>query len=462
MKKFTYLLLSLFGLFFFPLIASAASGKITVSGPSQAVVGNTITVTVTLSSSSSIGSWEMDLDYNKSYLQLTSSGGEAGGTGMVNYASSNAGVKSKKYTFKFKVLKTGSTTISVPSYDVYAADMSSMSITSSGRTIKLITQQELEASYSKNNDLGSLSVEGFELNPAFNKSTLEYSITVPEDTKSINILAKASDSKASVSGTGTKEVNSGNNTFNIVVRAENGNEKTYVLNVNVIDASPINVTVENKNYTVVKIRENLPTPTYYEEYTVKINDFDIPAFRNDNTKIVLIGLKNEAGDVTLFIYDEQKKEYLPYEEIGLNKLTISPLAMTESLKGYEKGKIVINNREVPAYYIQKNSRFVIIYGINIETGEKGFYEYDTKNQTVMKYNSEMIDLLETKNTLYTYIIIGFLGLFILMLILLVTLIRKNQKRKKNSLKEKKAAKNDAATEKIKKEMKEKKNSKDSQ
>ena len=199
MHKFRILLLCLLVYLFSPLVVNAASAKISVSGPSQAVVGNTITVNVTLSSSTGIGSWEMDLEYNKTYLRLTSSTGEAGGTGMVGYSSSDSGVKSKKYTFKFKVLKTGSTTVSVPNYDIYAHDMSSMNVSSSSKTIKLITQEQLEASYSKNNDLKSLSVESYEITPTFTKDTLDYSVTVPEGTKEINILASASDSRSKVS-----------------------------------------------------------------------------------------------------------------------------------------------------------------------------------------------------------------------------------------------------------------------
>ena len=73
MKKITMIFLAIICLVLMPLNTMAASGSISVTSSSTAVVGNKITVTVTLSSSTSIGSWQMDLNYDKAYLQLTGS-----------------------------------------------------------------------------------------------------------------------------------------------------------------------------------------------------------------------------------------------------------------------------------------------------------------------------------------------------------------------------------------------------
>ena len=69
MRKLKYWLITLFALIVVPLSVNAASGTIKVTGSSQVVVGNRITLTVTLSSSTAIGSWEMDLSYDKNYLK---------------------------------------------------------------------------------------------------------------------------------------------------------------------------------------------------------------------------------------------------------------------------------------------------------------------------------------------------------------------------------------------------------
>ena len=448
MKKIKILIISIFTLFVLPLAVKAASGTISVSSSSKIVVGNQVSVTVTLTGDTNIGAWDMILDYDKSYLNLVSSS-SGNGARMLGYiANKDDAIRKKTYTFKFKALKTGSTNLSIVAYSALTVDEQEINITTSNKTISIITQQELEASYSKNNDLKSLTVEGFEITPAFNKDTLEYQVIVPEGTKEINIGAQVSDSRAHVSGTGTQAVTEGTNSFPIVVKAENGSEKTYTLTVEVKDEHPINDKVGNKNYTVVKLRENLPTNVYYQEYSLKINDFDIPAYKSASTKLVLVGLKDESGKITLFTYDEKTKKYGTYIEIGTNKNTVYPLESTKAPVGYKQDTLKINGEEVTVYRYQEKSDFVIIYGVDIETGHKGYFLYDTKNQTIMRYNDEYITDLQAKNDLFKMIIYGFLGLFVILFIILIKL----GKRKKGPKKEK-PAKTKLTKKKAKKQVK---------
>lgn len=429
MKKVKIFIITLLCLIVFPITANATSGSIRITGTSSAVVGNTVTITVTLSSSTPIGSWDMDLNYDRSYLQLISANSEAGGVSMV---TSSSGTTSKSYTFKFKALKSGSTKLSMSSYSAYAyEDMSAMNLSAGTKTVKIMTQAELEASYSKDNDLKSLSVEGFELTPAFSKDITEYTVTVPEDTKEITINAAENDSAASVTGTGTFEVTQGTNTFPIVVRAENGSEKTYTITVDVTDSNPINVTIDGDNYTVVKIKEFLPAVNAYTETTVKIGDFDIPAYTSELTGFTLVGLKDSAGNIALYIYDADNNSYTAYNELKFNQLTIYPKETDNTLDGYELGTVTINDIEVPAYYTSSDSRFAIIYGINVETGEEGFFKYDKTDQSIQKYDDEMINSLLEKNKLYSYIIIGFSIILVIMFIILITKGRGKKKKKKD-------------------------------
>lgn len=429
MKKIKVILISLFCLLVLPETVFAASGKINVSGTSTVVVGNNVTVTVTLSSSTLIGSWEMSLNYDKNYLQLRSATSESNGIRMA--ASTATGVKSKSYTFTFKTLKKGSTSVSVGGYLAYAyADLSEISLSSNSKKINIITQAELEASYSKNNNLASLGVEGFTLTPEFNANTLEYSVIVPEDTKNVNITGTVQDKKASITGVGVQQVNQGNNKFLVTVKAENGSEKTYTINVDVKDENPIEVTVGDKKYTVVKIKENLPIASLYNEYSIKINEFDIPAYKNDYTGLVLVGLKDNEGNISLFIYDDENNSYKEYNELKSSQITIYPLKPEENIEGYKKGNVKIQDIDVEGFYLNEDSDFFVIYGVNVETGDKGFYMYDKKMQTLIKYNDELSSLLSEKIKLYTYIIIGFISLSVVMLIIIIVLVCKKGKKKK--------------------------------
>lgn len=83
------------------------------------------------------------------------------------------------------------------------------------------SQQQAEGSGSR----------GFILTPTFDKDTLSYDLIVDHSVSSVNLSAVTIDSKAVVSGAGTIQLQSGNNEISVVVRAENGTERTYTIHV---------------------------------------------------------------------------------------------------------------------------------------------------------------------------------------------------------------------------------------
>jgi len=441
MKKINLVLVFLIAVLLVPIKANAASGKISVSGPSTVVENNRVTVTVTLSSSTSIGSWQMDLNYDKNYLKLLSSSAESNGTMMAN--SSPTGTKKKTYTFSFKALKKGSTIISVGSYLAYDyANINEMSLSSSSKTIKIMTQKELEATFSKDNYLKSISIEGYNLEPQFNKETLEYKVNVPTGTEKVNIKAVANDAKSSVSGTGEIEVSEGLNTVPIIVTAQNGSERTYKVIINVEDQNPINVTVDNKTYTVIKNASLLTTPTTFKETTVKIKGYDIPGFVNEAAKITLVGLKDSFGTISLFKYENDKYEF--YQEMNLNSNMLVPTSFTKKLD-LIKTTVTINNEKYDAYKYSEDSKFVVINAINLADGKTDLYLYDTVNKTAQKFDETYIN--DTKETIknYTYIIITFASALVVMLIIIFSLLHslKRKQKKLNKFLQKQEAKIEA-------------------
>ena len=84
---------------------------------------------------------------------------------------------------------------------------------------------------SPNNKLSSLTVTGYALTPTFSMNTESYDIIVNPSVDRIVVNASVIDSKAAVTGVGTISLQSGNNTINIEVTAENGTVRTYRLNV---------------------------------------------------------------------------------------------------------------------------------------------------------------------------------------------------------------------------------------
>ena len=308
-----------------------------------------------------------------------------------------------------------------------------MKVNVSNQTVKIITQAELEATYSKDNNLKNLEVEGFALTPEFNKDTTEYNVSVPSTVTSVNIIATKNDGTATVSGDGTKEVVEGSNAFDIVVKAQNGSEKIYKLNIEVEDLNPINTTIGKDKYTVVKRVDILTKPSVYEETTITINGIEIPAFKSETTGFTLVGLKDEEGNIFLAIYDEKKNTYTLYNEFTSNNLILYLTNFPEPFEKYLKGTIKINEAEVEIYRYKDSSRFVICYGMNVESGKYEYYTYDTKEKTFQIYNDEEIKDLKNEIKKYSYICIAFGSGLLFAFILIICLLRKKKNKKSKKM-----------------------------
>jgi hypothetical protein len=80
------------------------------------------------------------------------------------------------------------------------------------------------------NSLASLTLSAGALSPAFDPATQDYTASVPYETGSITLAGTATDGLyATVVGNGTKPLAVGENTFTLVVTAENGGSRTYTL-----------------------------------------------------------------------------------------------------------------------------------------------------------------------------------------------------------------------------------------
>lgn len=88
--------------------------------------------------------------------------------------------------------------------------------------------QQPQNNLSKNNNIKSLSIEGYELVKVDNNN---YTLVVSNDVTSINVNASAEDSKAKISGTGTKELQVGENNIEVIVTSESGAQNKITIKV---------------------------------------------------------------------------------------------------------------------------------------------------------------------------------------------------------------------------------------
>ena len=89
--------------------------------------------------------------------------------------------------------------------------------------------ESLPAEGNNNTFLSKLTVEGFELTPAFDRYENEYELVVDSVVSSVNITAKASASGSKVTGTGLVTLTQQVTPVNITVKAANGDTRVYTI-----------------------------------------------------------------------------------------------------------------------------------------------------------------------------------------------------------------------------------------
>ena len=438
-------------------MVNAASLSVTANR-TTVVVGNTVTVTV---NASGAAGWEYCLKYDTNVFTLVSATSDTGGT-CVRTGSSLMGYS--KVTYKLKAKKSGSSTVTLKNAAMYDDLGKQVNTTVGAVTLRAKTQAEIEASYSTNANLSSLRVVDYVMTPEFNKNTLEYNLEVENEVEKVTIKASKADSSASVSGTGEKELTEGLNKFNIVVTAEKGNKKTYVINITRKELNPIHVDVDGFDYTIVRKADALEAPIYYSSTEIEVEGEMVPAFKSDITGYTLVGLKDEDGNVDL--YRRTDNGYKLYNQIGTEGVMFIPLDATTLLKGYEQVKnIKINDITVKTYTNDTKSNYVMAYGMNAATGKVDWYRYDTIEKSFQRYEEEIVE--EENNDIYFLLIIVFAGVSALSILLVIILGVNNSKvRKKNAklitmlqalreAKEEKSEKEENIEEQIEKNKKEK-------
>lgn len=389
-------------------VNAAGSARLSVS-KSSIENGSSVTASVTVSNTAA---WN---------ITISSSGATSGCTQKFADATSDGNNATKTFSVTCKSTSTGIINF-VMSGDITSSDGTNTKISGS-KSVNVVTPR----AKSTNNNLKSLSVEGYEISPEFDKNVNEYSVTVPSTVETVNIIAKKADSYASIDGTGEKTVEEGVNVFEVVVTSETGVSNTYKLTVNVEDQNPIEVTVDGKKYIVVKVAKNLVKPELFEETTIKIGEYDIPAFKNEVSKYTLVGLKDENGNIELFVYKDGK--YSKYNEFVSDKLSIVFLNIDKIPTNYKKTTVTINEVMVEGYRVNGDNR-VLIYALNLATGKKNFYTYDKTEKTLQIFDLDRYekDIKENNNNLY--LIYGLTGCTLVSIILVILFAIKSSKIKK--------------------------------
>lgn len=177
----------------------------------------------------------------------------------------------------------------------------------------------------------------------FSENKTSYDVTVPNNVTQVEIYATKKDSKASLTGTGIKKLQEGQNTANVIVTAEDGATKTYTINIKRLSKNEKQDTTENldaksssnskdlelSNLEIegVNLEPSFESSTYKYEISIKgvQSNLDIKASTNNTSdKVEIIGnenLQNGQNIITILVTNSKSDEVATYQ-IYVNKNVI--------------------------------------------------------------------------------------------------------------------------------------------
>lgn len=279
------------------------------------------------------------------------------------------------------------------------------------------SNKQSQSSKSNNNQKKSsnANLKMLGINPndfsGFKTGTTTYNVTVPNNVEQVKVYATAQDAKATILGIGNKKLNVGQNELTVTVKAEDGTEKKYTINVkreesnneSDEDINNENKTEEKNDLTKLEIEGYTLSPKFSPSiYEYKINiggdvtDLNvITKGKDENVKIEVVGntsLHEGENVITILVTNNQTNENATYQ-----------ITATKSENIGEKNEEKANME--PAIQKAKKIRYICIGLITLVVigivsfilirrkkiiDEKSYdkYEYDIEDQDRINLDNE--------------------------------------------------------------------------
>lgn len=469
--------------------AYAANVSLGVSA-STVNIGETVKVSVTVPDNVTA---TVDLSFSTNVLSFVSAStdvGNNGGTVTINVGKmSMANSNTVSVTFKAKTSGTASLNASV----ISAVDnntVEDVALSGASATVTVANQTtgtgeaagggggEVVEQKSGDNSLSTLKLSSGALSPSFKPNTTKYTATVDYSVTKVVVSAKTSNAKAvieSVTGDGTVDLKVGQNTIQVVVRAENGVKATYTIVVTREEEAKVEAPEPSESQSESTSETQMPevsevlqwngeqlqmateipadaVPVDFENSSVAVKGQQMQALSFTRADLKLLYLNNTNNAGSLYVYDEAQEVVYPFIKIASERSYVMVLLPNEEVEavpeGFEACTFSIEGKGIVTAYQFINAEsqageFYLLYCMN-HAGEKGWYMYDVVEGTVQRYQASAFsvqtsgeveendgyaqleeELKAAKTT--QYIIIGVAAaIIVVLIIIIVVLVIKNR------------------------------------
>jgi hypothetical protein len=250
MKKILLLLIIVFGTLT-PIQIQANTPSSSISGNTNITAGTRFTLTFAITNATNIVGIDTYVNFDSNHFSIVNatnliSGGLSNPFNSTNRRYANSfpdAPKSGIVSFlRIEFQARSGFTVGTKSTVSLASTFVTQGTTEIGIPNRSVTLTSI-APLSTVNTLSSISINGSNLSN-FSSGTLNY--TLPDTTaESITISAVKTDSKSTLTGTGTFALRYGSNRFSLNVRSESGSTRTYTINVNRPDVRGDDTTIKS-------------------------------------------------------------------------------------------------------------------------------------------------------------------------------------------------------------------------
>lgn len=407
-----------------PVIPAYASGNVIVAVSASSLnIGDTVTVTATAKGpggEQTTATLGFSYDSSKlSFVSCSESTYSGGGGGFI-------GVVGEKASITLKAEAAGSASLKVSGSDgvifdtgeeigELAAGGTTVTVNNAaGGTGNTDTSDTSEGTPADNsnksadNSLATLTISPGTLSPAFQSSTTNYTANVGSEVNEIAVDAKVSNSKATVeSVTGNTNLQAGQNTVKIVVKAENGTTAVYKIVVTKGGAAqqpaeepdgeeptgeenPEAIIINGHEYNLAETIADDKVLEDFAKTTISCKGKEIEALQFNNGNVVLVYLTTPDTEVknTFAVYEQESGEIYPFVKIAMGNgyyILLNAPAETGLPDTYAATTVEMGEYgAVAAYGAPETEEFCLLYAVS-KSGNTGWYQYDKSEGTLQRY-----------------------------------------------------------------------------
>lgn len=448
----------LLGILFGGIKGAAAGGSSSLGVSASSVnIGDAVTVTLNVSADV-YAAFQMSISYTSGVLEYTGASKNDcnGGGGALSVVAEVDGGYS--INLNFKAIAPGSASVSASLTEAYAIETAE-AVSISGASASVTVNNAAgsgnsgdggagnaggngggagnaggengggeagggsTANLSADNSLKSLTISPGTLSPSFKYNTTKYTANVSGDVTSIAVDAQPSNAGATVeSVTGNTDLQPGNNTVSIVVRAENGTLATYTITVNRGGAAKdpeeedpeedpeekpeedpdtelpaTDIVINGVFYEVSKTLPDTELPEEFSKGTATYGGEEVEAYTFPYQNLQLFYLNpitaegEEEQEGGFYFYNAGANEFFPYINItvGTKYVIVLPSVYSEGIPDRcQDVSITLGTATISGCQLmetESTGEFFLVYCVD-QHGTAGWYQYDTLDMSLQRYH----------------------------------------------------------------------------